>query len=53
MQELFLIAQIDDTEVAISSDIVESVVTVGEVVSVPGCKPVVAEIGRASCRERV
>ncbi len=51
MQELFLLAQIDGTEVAICSDIVESVVTVGEVVTVPGCEPVVA--GLFALRSRV
>lgn len=51
MKELFLLAQIDDTEVAICSDIVESVVTVGEVVPVPGCEPVVA--GLFALRSRV
>jgi purine-binding chemotaxis protein CheW len=51
MQELFLLAQIDGTEVVICSDIVESVVTVGEVVTVPGCEPVVA--GLFALRSRV
>lgn len=51
MKELFLLAQIDDTEVAICSDIVESVVAVGEVVTVPGCEPVVA--GLFALRSRV
>ena len=51
MKELFLLAQIDNTEVAICSDIVESVVTVGEVVTVPGCETVVA--GLFALRSRV
>jgi purine-binding chemotaxis protein CheW len=51
MQNLFLIAVIAGTEVAISSDCIESVVTVGEVINVPKSDPLVA--GLFALRSRV
>lgn len=51
MKTLFLLAQVAGTEVAISSDAIESVVTVGDVVPVPRCDPVVA--GLFALRSRV
>ena len=51
MTKLFLIAEIAENSVAICSDFIESVVTVGEVVDVPRCDPVVA--GLFALRSRV
>jgi purine-binding chemotaxis protein CheW len=51
MQRLFLIAIIAGTEVAISSDCIESVVTVGEIIAVPQSDPLVA--GLMALRSRV
>jgi purine-binding chemotaxis protein CheW len=51
MQKLFLIAVIAGVEVAISSDCIESVVTVGDVVNVPKSDPLVA--GLFALRSRV
>jgi purine-binding chemotaxis protein CheW len=51
MQNLFLIAVIAGTEVAISSDCIESVVNIGEVVGVPQSDPLVA--GLIALRSRV
>jgi purine-binding chemotaxis protein CheW len=51
MQQLFLIAVIAGTEVAISSECVESVVAVGEVIQVPRSEPLVA--GLIALRSRV
>jgi purine-binding chemotaxis protein CheW len=51
MQNLFLIAVIAGTEVAICSDYIESVVTVGEAIHVPQCDPLVA--GLFALRSRV
>jgi purine-binding chemotaxis protein CheW len=51
MQKLFLIAVIAGVEVAISSDCIESVVTVGEVINVPKSDPLVA--GLFALRSRV
>lgn len=51
MQQLFLIAVIAGTEVAISSDCIESVVTVGEIIDVPQSDPLVA--GLIALRSRV
>lgn len=51
MTKLFLIAEIADNSVAICSDFIESVVTVGEVVDVPRCDPVIA--GLFALRSRV
>jgi purine-binding chemotaxis protein CheW len=51
MQQLFLIAEIAGTEVAICSDVIESVVTIGEVVNVPKADPVIA--GLFALRSRV
>ncbi len=51
MAKLFLLAEIAGTEVAICSDIIESVVNVGEAVAVPRCDPVVA--GLFALRSRV
>jgi purine-binding chemotaxis protein CheW len=51
MQRLFLIAVIAGTEVAISSDCIESVVTIGEVIDVPQSDPLVA--GLIALRSRV
>lgn len=51
MQTLFLLAEIAGTEVAICSDNIESVVTVGEVINVPKSDPVVA--GLFALRSRV
>jgi purine-binding chemotaxis protein CheW len=51
MQNLFLIAVIAGTEVAISSDCIESVVNVGEVINVPNSDPLVA--GLFALRSRV
>jgi purine-binding chemotaxis protein CheW len=51
MQNLFLIAEMAGTEVAISSDCVESVVNIGEVVPVPQSDPLVA--GLIALRSRV
>jgi purine-binding chemotaxis protein CheW len=51
MQQLFLIAVIAGTEVAINSDCIESVVNVGEVINVPQSDPLVA--GLIALRSRV
>jgi purine-binding chemotaxis protein CheW len=51
MQHLFLIATIAGTEVAISSDCIESVVNIGEVIDVPQSDPLVA--GLFALRSRV
>jgi purine-binding chemotaxis protein CheW len=51
MERLFLIAVIAGTEVAISSDCIESVVTIGEVIDVPQSDPLVA--GLIALRSRV
>jgi purine-binding chemotaxis protein CheW len=51
MQNLFLIAMIAGTEVAISSDCIESVMNVGEVINVPKSDPLVA--GLFALRSRV
>lgn len=51
MEHLFLIATIAGTEVAISSDCIESVVTVGEVIDVPQSDLLVA--GLIALRSRV
>jgi purine-binding chemotaxis protein CheW len=51
MQQLFLIAEIAGTEVAICSDVIESVVTVGDAVNVPKADPVIA--GLFALRSRV
>lgn len=44
MSQLFLIAEIAGTEVAISSDTIESVVRLGDLVDVPKCDPLVTGI---------
>ncbi|MGL5838606.1 MAG: chemotaxis protein CheW [Sphingorhabdus sp.] len=51
MPVLYLLAEIAGTEVAIRSDIIESVVTVGDTVNVPRCDPAVA--GLFALRSRV
>jgi purine-binding chemotaxis protein CheW len=51
MSSLYLIAVIADTEVAISSDCIESVVTIGDVIEIPKCDPLVA--GLMALRSRV
>lgn len=51
MDELFLLAEIAGTEVAISSNWVESVVSISDVVAVPRCDPLVA--GLFALRSRV
>ncbi|MCC6478136.1 chemotaxis protein CheW [Sphingorhabdus sp.] len=51
MDRLFLLTQIAGTEVAICSNIVESVVSIGEVSPVPRCDPVIA--GLFALRSRV
>jgi purine-binding chemotaxis protein CheW len=51
MSDLYLIAVIAGVEVAISSDCIESVVTVSDVVTVPRCDPLVA--GLMALRSRV
>jgi purine-binding chemotaxis protein CheW len=51
MDHLFLIATIAGTEIAISSDCIESVVTVGEIVDVPQSDPLIA--GLIALRSRV
>jgi purine-binding chemotaxis protein CheW len=51
MQNLFLIAVVADTEVAISSDCIESVVTIGDIINVPRSDPLVA--GLIALRSRV
>lgn len=51
MNQLFLVTQIAGTEVAIGSEIIESVVSIGEVVAVPRSNPVVA--GLFALRSRV
>lgn len=51
MAQLFLLAVVADTEIAISSDCIESVITIGEVVGVPKCDPLVA--GLIALRSRV
>lgn len=51
MNKLFLIADIADTSIAICSDVIESVVTVSEVVEVPRSDPVIA--GLFALRSRV
>jgi purine-binding chemotaxis protein CheW len=51
MQRLFLIATLAGTEIAISSDCIESVVNVGEAVVVPQSNPLIA--GLFALRSRV
>ncbi len=51
MSDLYLIAVVAGIEVAISSDCIESVVTIGDVVDVPRCDPLVA--GLMALRSRV
>jgi purine-binding chemotaxis protein CheW len=51
MSDLYLIASLAGVEVAISSDCIESVVTIGDVVAVPKCDPLVA--GLMALRSRV
>ena len=51
MSDLFLIVVIAGTEVAIRSDCIESVVSVGEVVAVPQTDPLIA--GLIALRSRV
>lgn len=51
MTKLFLIAEIAGNSVAICSDVIESVVNVGDVVEVPQCDPVIA--GLFALRSRV
>ena len=51
MSDLFLIVEIAGTEVAIRSDCIESVVTIGEVVTVPQADPLIA--GLIALRSRV
>ena len=51
MSDLYLIAVIAGTEVAISSDCIESVVTIGDVIEIPKCDPMVA--GLMALRSRV
>ena len=51
MSNLYLIAVIAETEVAISSDCIESVVTIGDVIEIPKCDPMVA--GLMALRSRV
>ena len=51
MSDLYLIAVIAGTEVAISSDCIEAVVTIGDVIAIPKCDPMVA--GLMALRSRV
>jgi purine-binding chemotaxis protein CheW len=51
MNNLYLIARIADTRVALRSDVIESVVTVGDIVAVPGAPRHVA--GLFALRSRV
>ena len=51
MSNLYLIAVIAGTEVAIRSDCIESVVTIGDVIEIPKCDPMVA--GLIALRSRV
>jgi purine-binding chemotaxis protein CheW len=51
MSKLYLLAEIAGVEVAICSDVIESVVNVGEVIAVPRCDPVIA--GLFALRSRV
>jgi purine-binding chemotaxis protein CheW len=51
MSDLYLIAVIAGTEVAINSDCIEAVVTIGDVVAIPKCDPLVA--GLMALRSRV
>jgi purine-binding chemotaxis protein CheW len=51
MSKLYLLAEIAGVEIAICSDVIESVVNVGEVVAVPRCDPVIA--GLFALRSRV
>lgn len=51
MSNLYLIAVIAGVEVAINSDIVESVVTIGDVIDVPKSDPLIA--GLIALRSRV
>jgi purine-binding chemotaxis protein CheW len=51
MSDLYLIAVIAGTEVAIRSDCIESVVTTGDVIEIPKCDPMVA--GLMALRSRV
>jgi purine-binding chemotaxis protein CheW len=51
MTKLFLIAEIAGTSIAICSDVIESVVTIGDVVDVPRSDPVIA--GLFALRSRV
>ena len=51
MSNLYLIAVIAGTEVAISSDCIEAVVTIGDVITIPKCDPMVA--GLMALRSRV
>ena len=51
MTKLFLIADIARTSIAICSDVIESVVTIADVIEVPKCDPVIA--GLFALRSRV
>jgi purine-binding chemotaxis protein CheW len=51
MEQLFLLTEIADTEIAINANCVESVVTIGDVIGVPRCHPIVA--GLCALRSRV
>ena len=51
MTKLFLIADIAGTSIAICSEVIESVVTVSDVIEVPKCDPVIA--GLFALRSRV
>ncbi len=51
MSKLYLLVEIAGVEAAICSDVIESVVTVGEVIPVPRCDPVIA--GLFALRSRV
>jgi purine-binding chemotaxis protein CheW len=51
MQQLFLIAEVAGTDIAIHSEYIESAVTVGDVIEVPRCDPVIA--GLFALRSRV
>jgi purine-binding chemotaxis protein CheW len=51
MQQLFLIAEVAGTDIAIHSEFIESAVTVGDVIEVPRCDPVIA--GLFALRSRV
>lgn len=51
MTDLYLIAVVSGVEVAICSECIESVVTIGDVITVPKCDPLVA--GLMALRSRV